>query len=128
MKQIWRQTFHAIMKIVMVVVWFIFLGTNFIDYIIFKGVSLASAFYQIRMLIILFSCGVYGFFRVRSFHPIFNHGYLQWLALSPWRFGKPLPLGPVHLVWVDLAVVGTLTLLMYSVDVFYVELPAITFL
>ncbi|KPK74611.1 MAG: hypothetical protein AMJ79_13650, partial [Phycisphaerae bacterium SM23_30] len=46
----------------------------------------------------------------------------------PWRFGKPLPLGPVHLVWVDLAVVGALTLLMYSVDMFYVELPAITFL
>ena len=48
----------------------------------------------------------YGFYRASAFHPFFRPGYRQWLETTPWSWGKPLPVGPAHLTWEDLAIVA----------------------
>ncbi len=35
-------------------------------------------------------------------HPYANKRYREWLAYTPWSYGKPLPLGSIHLKWNDL--------------------------
>jgi hypothetical protein len=59
---------------------------------------------------------VYGVYRVIRFHPRLRPGYAAWLRSLPWSPPDPLPLGPVHLVWVDalvFAVLGGLTYWIY---------------
>jgi hypothetical protein len=51
--------------------------------------------------LLLFAAMNYGFFRVLAFHPAFRNGYRTWLESTPWTYRKPLPLGPVELVWED---------------------------
>jgi hypothetical protein len=46
--------------------------------------------------------------RLARFHPACNTAYASWLALSPWTAAKPLPLGPIHPVWQDAAVIAIL--------------------
>lgn len=53
---------------------------------------------------------LYGGFRVAYFHPFFRKDYREWLQTSPWSLGHKLPLGPVHVVWQDLFVLGVLSL------------------
>ena len=53
--------------------------------------------------------GSYAVYRLARFHPFCNRGYRAWLTLTPWTAEKPLPLGPVHLVWQDAIVIGALT-------------------
>jgi hypothetical protein len=48
----------------------------------------------------------YGIFRAAAFHPLYRPKYREWLAISPWTAGRPLPLGPIHLVWQDVVLVG----------------------
>lgn len=55
------------------------------------------------------AAGGYAVFRLARFHPVCNRRYRAWLVLSPWTVDKPLPLGPVHLVWQDAIVIGALT-------------------
>jgi hypothetical protein len=43
-------------------------------------------------------------FRVLACHPFYRARYREWLETTPWSVQKPLPLGPVHLVWQDLVV------------------------
>jgi len=45
----------------------------------------------------------YGIQRVRKWHPVLGPGYRSWLEQTPWTSSKPLPLGPVHLVGADVA-------------------------
>lgn len=47
----------------------------------------------------------YGAARVQNFHPAFWPEYVQWLKTQPWHPGRPLPFGPVGLVWPDLLLV-----------------------
>ena len=49
------------------------------------------------------AAAVYGLRRLLPFHPTVARGYADWLAGTPWRPGRPLPLGPPHLVWEDAA-------------------------
>lgn len=51
----------------------------------------------------------YAAYRSFAFHPAFLEEYRQWLNQTPWRFGLPLPAGPVHLVPQDVAVVSLLS-------------------
>ncbi|MCA9246544.1 MAG: hypothetical protein KDA42_05495 [Planctomycetales bacterium] len=44
---------------------------------------------------------IYALHRVYTFHPRLIAPYREWLAHTPWTFRKPLPLGPVHLIWQD---------------------------
>lgn len=53
----------------------------------------------------------YAMFRV-SFHPAHRPEYRAWLASTPWTSGKPLPLGPVHLIPQDGLILAALLLLL----------------
>lgn len=64
---------------------------------------------KIRMAILGLAAFCYAVFRLIRFHPACNHAYAAWLKLSPWTAAKPLPCGPVHLVWQDAIVIGALT-------------------
>ena len=53
---------------------------------------------------------IYGIYRAAMFHPFFRQGYRQWLETTPWTLGKPLPVGPAHLVWEDVLIVAAMGL------------------
>ena len=53
----------------------------------------------------------HGLSRVFGFHPIWHGDYLNWLKMTPWTSRKPLPWGPVELIWEDGIIVGALILL-----------------
>jgi hypothetical protein len=46
----------------------------------------------------------YGAYRAMYFHPANRNHYRSWLETTPWRHPKPLPFGPVSLVWQDVPV------------------------
>jgi hypothetical protein len=48
---------------------------------------------------------LYAGYRVWVFHPA-RPGYCEWLGGTPWTVAKPLPLGPLHLVWQDVLLIG----------------------
>jgi hypothetical protein len=51
---------------------------------------------------------LYAALRAFQFHPAFRPGYANWLARAPWTPDRPLPFGPVHLVWQDAFVIAVL--------------------
>ena len=55
-----------------------------------------------RDVVALVACVVLGVFRGTAFHPLFRTEYRKWLRTTPWRVGKRLPAGPVHLVVQDI--------------------------
>lgn len=62
-----------------------------------------------RLAILSTGAALYALYRLWRFHPRLNGGYSAWLASTPWRWEKPLPLGPIHPVWQDAVVLGVLT-------------------
>jgi|GEM_PF-1861545 len=54
---------------------------------------------------------VLGAYRAIVFHPRYDTAYRDWLAQTPWTAAKPLPRGPIHLVWPDGLVVVVLILI-----------------
>ncbi|HVX13416.1 MAG TPA: hypothetical protein VHC22_19690 [Pirellulales bacterium] len=65
-----------------------------------------------------------GMSRVQAFHPLYQHGYRNWLRVTPWTSGVPLPVGPIHLVLQD-AVLLLLGFLLWhhpQVSQFYLPL------
>jgi hypothetical protein len=65
-------------------------------------------------------------FRVFAFHPFFDGEYKQWLERTPWRWPRPLPAGPVGLVWEDAVIVGALTgLAWYETGLSPLVLPTV---
>lgn len=50
--------------------------------------------------------GLFGFglWRGVVFHPLFRPDYRRWLESTPWTPDRPLPFGPLQLVWQDLVV------------------------
>jgi hypothetical protein len=64
---------------------------------------------RMQAIVLAIPAGCYAIYRLARFHPAFNPKYAAWLRLSPWTSRRPLPLGPVHLVWQDLVVVGSLS-------------------
>lgn len=63
---------------------------------------------RLRGFILIGAAGVYAVYRLWRFHPACNQAYSAWLNMSPWTAAKPLPLGPVHLVWQDAIVIAVL--------------------
>lgn len=57
-------------------------------------------------VVLIASAILFGSLRVRRFHPIFDPEYRFWLWFGPWTPAKRLPLGPVHLVPADVALVA----------------------
>jgi hypothetical protein len=62
----------------------------------------------IYMVILGGAAVFYALYRLFRFHPACNWPYAAWLRSSPWTANQPLPLGPVHPVWQDAAVIGVL--------------------
>lgn len=63
---------------------------------------------NVRMFILGIASTGYAIYRLARFHPGCSRAYSHWLRLSPWTAEKPLPLGPVHLVWQDAVVIAVL--------------------
>lgn len=67
-----------------------------------------------RICLLLVVAVVAGLMRGAVFHPAYHPGYRQWLAQAAWSGDRPLPFGPVRLIWADvlfpalLGVVGML--------------------
>ncbi|MGV3607032.1 MAG: hypothetical protein ACO1RA_11560 [Planctomycetaceae bacterium] len=61
----------------------------------------AMHFGQMRHVVVIALAVLYGCYRGTTFHPAFQEDYLAWLSRTPWRFPKPLPLGPVLVVSQD---------------------------
>jgi len=59
---------------------------------------------------------LYAIWRIMAFHPSFRVNYGKWLKTTPWTESKPLPLGPVHLVWQDVLFVGAITFACLPTD------------
>ena len=81
-----------------------------------------------RDLFIAVDMLMYGALRVAAFHPLFWPGYGRWLARTPWRAPKPLPLGPVHLDLRDAVVVGLAMLAAHGVMYPVAYVPLLFFL
>jgi hypothetical protein len=93
----------------------------------FYGVALSGEFakeladFRTGTMLALFVLGsiLYGMHRLFGFHPLFQPDYRTWLQSTPWTSDKPLPLGPVHLVWQDLLIV----LALGSLAVWRLQMP-----
>lgn len=68
---------------------------------------------------ILALLALYAVYRVLAFHPLTNTEYRNWLRITPWRRGLPLPLGPVHPRPVDALIVLVLAGLLADPRVLY---------
>jgi hypothetical protein len=69
---------------------------------------------NLRLYLLGFISALHGVYRVMAFHPFYNSQYRKWLCITPWSWDKPLPQGPVHLIWTDALTLGVLSLLAYS--------------
>lgn len=70
----------------------------------------------------------YALFRGMAFHPASREEYLAWLTLTPWRFPKPLPLGPVQVVAQDFVVLALFELLLLDAPLdMLLLIPAVFF-
>jgi hypothetical protein len=74
----------------------------------------ASPLLELRDKVAAMIMAAYGVFRVAAFHPFFRPRYRGWLEQTPWTSRKPLPLGPIHLVWQDVIVVGILLMCLHG--------------
>src|SRR5438046_2314432 len=72
------------------------------------GISDMPEIMNIRSGILETAAGLFAAFRLWRFHPACNTSYAWWLSLTPWTADKPLPMGPVQLVWQDALVLGSL--------------------
>jgi len=70
-------------------------------------------FYGQRDGFMLLLVAVAGALRAGSFHPLFWTDYGRWLARTPWRVSKPLPLRPIHLMPDDIAFLLVVVLLLH---------------
>lgn len=96
-------------------------------YIIRLGFPVPKEIGRIRIPFLVLASALYGYYRVRAFHPYLSSQYWQWLCLTPWSMEKPLPKGPVHLIWADLITLVPLTVLAYYNFPFFAFTPAIAF-
>ena len=86
------------------------------------NIQQAAHFQVFGGVAIFLSALLYGHYRCRAKHPWYGDDYRAWLATTPWSVAKPLPLGPLRLVWQDGMVIGLLMacLLDSSVSRLYV--------
>lgn len=67
----------------------------------FHGNRPPETFHRSQQVVLGFAVVIYGVYRVLAFHPFYRAGYRNWLMTTPWTSRKPLPFGPIHLVWED---------------------------
>jgi hypothetical protein len=91
----------------------------------YKGVPIAQAseVARTRDFLLILAAVLYGTYRVLGYHPLYWTEYGRWLARTPWRPPKPLPLGPLHLGLRDIAIVAATMLLMHNPHVSVIYIP-----
>lgn len=70
----------------------------------------------------------YAAYRVAAFHPMLLPEYRDWLMRTPWRWPRPLPFGPAHLVPQDLSLLGLLISIQQFAGVFSPHAVPLAFL
>ena len=106
-----------------------YLLTYLVDlFFIYLGLPAIKEIGGIRMPFIVLASALYGYYRVRAFHPFYSRKYREWLCLTPWSIEKPLPQGPIHLIWADLITLVPLTILAYTNFSISTLVPFIVFL
>ena len=83
-----------------------------IDYLLVRKdmfVRPAELTTYMRVAVIGYFSAGHGVLRGSLFHPFRRSEYVLSLVLSPWKWGKELPRGPVHLVWGDVVVMSLVT-------------------
>lgn len=127
MNRNWRQVLPP--RLITIIFCTGYLLTYLMDlYIIRLGSPVPKEIGTIRMPLIVVASVLYGYYRVRVFHPFYSRKYREWLCLTPWSVDKPLPRGPVYLIWADLITLVPLTVLAYFNYSFYACVPIIVFL
>jgi hypothetical protein len=63
----------------------------------------------LRQAVILFVLVAHAIHRRRQPNPLTDPGYRSWLANTPWSAARPLPLGPIVMVWQDAAMLLAVT-------------------
>lgn len=108
----------------------VYILTYLVDllFFIYLGLPEIKEIGGIRVPFVVVFSALYGYYRVRSFHPFYNRIYREWLCLTPWSIEKPLPRGPIHLIWADLITLVPLTILAYSNFSIAALVPLIVFL
>ncbi len=76
--------------------------------------------------VVLFGAFVYGCFRSTYFHPACHSEYSDFLKQTAWTPEKPLPLGPVNLVWQDAVVLLFLLAAIWPEPFFHPLAPLFT--
>ncbi|HUE72360.1 MAG TPA: hypothetical protein VMP01_15860 [Pirellulaceae bacterium] len=89
--------------------------------------ALSPRFFVARDVACLAAAAYLGVYRIAAFHPLFDSDYLSWLWLTPWRYDKPLPRGPLHLVLQDVLTVGLITAFMLHRPVVPLEYAPLSF-
>lgn len=126
MRKNWRQVLPPLG--ITVILFVLYLLSYLPDlYFIRLGFPVPKETGRIRMPFLIFASTLYGYYRVRAFHPFYSRKYREWLCLTPWSIEKPLPKGPVHLIWADLITLIPLTILAYSNYSIYTLVPVIVF-
>lgn len=127
MKRNWRHVLPP--RHITILLCTVYLITYLMDFwCINLGISVPKEVGIIRMPFLVLASALYGYYRVRSFHPFYSRKYREWLCLTPWSIEKPLPRGPVHLIWADLITLVPLTILAYSNFSIVAFVPFIVFL
>jgi len=127
MKRNWRSVLPP--RHIVLICCVAYLLTYLVDlYFIYLGLSEIKEIGAIRMHILVVASAFYALYRVLNFHPFYSRKYREWLCLTPWSIEKPLPKGPIHLIWADLITLVPLTILAYSNFSTAVLVPFIVFL
>jgi len=71
-------------------------------------------------VLLLVACLLHGIGRATRTHPCFDGEYLAWLRTTPWTSAKPLPQGPVHLVWEDAVIMSFFAIVSLILPAFVV--------
>ncbi len=80
---------------------------------LFEEVSIGVPIFSMRdgamfLLVIMTVFAIlYAAYRAAAFHPAYRPQYYEWLCNTPWTSKKPLPLGPIHLVWQDVLLLAS---------------------
>lgn len=64
-----------------------------------------------RLGVIVLGVAAWGVYRVFMTHPAIRPAYRDFIAISPWRFGLPLPFGSVQLTPVDFVFIASIDIL-----------------
>jgi hypothetical protein len=98
------------------IVGYLMIEAPYVWLIWYEGVPIAQAgeLARTRDGLLFMAALFYGGYRVLSYHPLYWTEYGRWLARTPWRAPKPLPLGPLHIALRDVALVAAMMLLMHN--------------